>query len=233
MTQPDKSQVKAFYDEHYYADIGGAGTPTGHHLHLARRLGIKNGDRVLDVACGTGEWLKAALGAGAEVAGIDLSEKAVEFCRRDNPAGRFYCQGAEELPFEAGYFDLVSCLGSLEHFPDKAGSLAEMARVLRPGGGLLLSVPNSEFIGYRTGLYRGTNQARVIETPLRIAQWESLGCGAGLELREKWKDLHFLNRDWIVQNGWLRAIPRGLGALAIAILPMGMQYQVYFRFSKS
>jgi SAM-dependent methyltransferase len=232
MIKPDKDHVKAFYDQHYYADIKGAGVPTRHHINLTARLGLANGEKLLDVACGTGEWLKAVAGCGGAVSGVDLSEKAIEFCQTDNPSGDFYCQSADALPFDNGYFDWVSCLGSLEHFPEKPDSLAEMARVLRPGGQLLISVPNIEFVGYRTGLYGGTNQARVIETPLRIEEWVALGEGAGLLLREKWKDLHFLNPDWILQNGWLRAIPRGLGALAIAALPLSMQYQVYFRFTK-
>jgi SAM-dependent methyltransferase len=232
MTQPDKAQVKDFYDKQYYSDIVGAGSPTSHHFRLARRIGIEKGDKVLDVACGTGEWVKAAVTCGATATGIDLSEKAIEFCRSDNPAADFYCQGADSLPFDTGNFDLVSCLGSLEHFPDKAAALEEMTRVLKSGGRLLISVPNSAFIGYRTGLYRGTNQAAVIETPLRIEEWLALGSGAGLQLVDKWKDLHFFNPGWIGQNGWLKAIPRGLAAVTLAALPLGMQYQVYFCFTK-
>lgn len=134
MIQPDKGQVKDFYDQHYYADIEGAGEPSSHHTRLARRIGLAQGDKVLDVACGTGEWLKAAMRCGAVISGIDLSEKAIEFCRADNPAGTFFSQSADRLPFEAGQFDWVSCLGSLEHFPEKSRSLVEMARVLKTGG---------------------------------------------------------------------------------------------------
>lgn len=232
MKQPDKAAVKAFYDKHYYANVIGAGEPTTHHRQLAKRIALGKGDKVLDVACGTGAWLKAAQKRGAEVSGIDLSERAIEFCRWDNSGGQYFCQSADSLPFETGYFDWVTCLGSLEHFPEKSESLAEMARVMKPGGHLLISVPNSEFVGYLTGLYRGTNQAQVIETPLKISEWEALGEGAGLTLERKWRDLHFMNRDWILQNGWSKALPRLVAASVIAVLPMRLQYQVYFCFRK-
>jgi SAM-dependent methyltransferase len=229
---PDQDQVKEFYDQHYYADIESAGVPTGHHRRIARRIGITAGDNVLDVACGTGEWLQAARSLGALVSGIDLSEKAIEFCQSNNPAGTFLCQGAQNLPFDDGSFDWLTCFGSLEHFPDKASSLGEMARVVKVGGQVLISVPNSDFIGYKTGLYGGTNQAAVIETPLKICEWEALAAGAGLQMEDKWRDLHFFNPDWVLQSGWLRALPRMLAASAIAALPLNMQYQVYFHYTK-
>lgn len=97
MTQPDRDQVREFYDQHYYADIEGGGQPTQHHIQLAKRLQIDADDHLLDVACGTGEWLKAVCAGGARVSGVDLSEKAVEFCRKDNPIGDFHCQSCEQL----------------------------------------------------------------------------------------------------------------------------------------
>ena len=226
--QPDPERVKEFYDQNYYANVEGAGEPTAHHQRLARRLGIGSGHLVLDVACGTGEWLQAAHGRGAGIAGVDLSAKAIAFCRENNPAGEFYSQGAESLPFADASVDLVSCLGSLEHFPDKSAALCEMYRVLKPGGALLISVPNSDFLGYRLGLYGGTNQAGVIETPLPIGEWQQLVTGAGFALQEQWRDLHFFNPGWMTQNGALQAVPRALSACLIALLPLGLQYQVYF-----
>lgn len=230
--QPDQEQVQKFYDENYYADIKGAGSPTAHHRRLAQRLGITAGQRVLDCACGTGEWLQAAYERGAIIFGVDLSEKAISFCSQNNPEGRFLAQGAENLPFDDESMDIITCLGSLEHFPDKPAALAEMWRLLKPGASLVISVPNSNFLGYRLGLYGGTNQAGVIETPLRILEWESLATGAGFAVQRKWRDLHFFSAGWITQNGWLKALPRAISACAIAVLPLELQYQVYFHLQK-
>lgn len=230
--QPDQDQVKKFYDENYYADIKGAGSPTAHHRRLARRLGICAGQRVLDVACGTGEWLQAAYEREALIFGVDLSEKAISFCSRNNPEGQFLANSAENLPFGNESMDIISCLGSLEHFPDKPAALAEMYRLLKPGACLVISVPNSNFLAYRLGLYGGTNQAGVIETPLRILEWQELATEVGFSVERKWRDLHFCSAEWMVQNGWLQALPRALAACAITVLPLELQYQVYFQFQK-
>lgn len=230
--QPDQNQVQKFYDENYYADIKGLGRPTAHHRRLARRLGIVAGQRVLDVACGTGEWLQAAYESGAHIFGVDLSEKAISFCRQSHPEGEFQATSAENLPFDDESMDVISCLGSLEHFPDKPAALAEMYRLLKPGAYLVISVPNSNFLGYRLGLYGGTNQAGIIETPLRVFEWEELATGAGFSVDLKWRDLHFLSVGWVTQNGWVKALPRAISACAIAALPLDSQYQVYFRFQK-
>lgn len=229
---PDERQVQDFYDGEYYADIQGAGEPTGHHRRLVKRLGIASGDAVVDIACGTGEWLAAAREQGARVAGIDLASRAIDFCRARMPEGEFYCQGATQLPFPDASADLVTCLGSLEHFPDKSAALREMYRIVRPGSALVFSVPNSDFLGYRLGLYKGTNQAGVIETPLPVGEWEHLGLAAGFNCEERWRDLHFVNLGWMSQSGAWLALPRACAALAIAALPLSLQYQVYFRFRK-
>jgi ubiquinone/menaquinone biosynthesis C-methylase UbiE len=230
--QPDQDQVRKFYDENYYAEIKGVGNPTAHHRRLAQRLGITAGHRVLDVACGTGEWLQAAHERGAHVFGVDLSEKAISFCTRNNPQGKFLAVSAENLPFDAGSMDIVTCLGSLEHFPDKPAALAEMHRLLKPGAFLVISVPNINFLGYRLGLYRGTNQAGIIETPLRISVWEKLATDAGFTVEQRWRDLHFFSIEWMTRNGWVKALPRAVSACAIAALPLELQYQVYFLLGK-
>ncbi len=63
----------------------------------------------------------------------------------------------KSLPFDDESFDLVTCLGSLEHFPDPAASAKEMKRVLKPGGEALIFVPNLFFLGHIWfGLRHGT-----------------------------------------------------------------------------
>ncbi len=63
----------------------------------------------------------------------------------------------ESLPFEDDSFDVVTCIGSLEHFPDPAAGAGEMARVLRPGGTAVIFVPNLFFLGHVWfGVSRGT-----------------------------------------------------------------------------
>jgi SAM-dependent methyltransferase len=95
--------------------------------------------RVLDAGCGSGRELEELRPYGG-VAGIELNPDAAEVARGrgdfDVRIGR-----VEELPWEAATFDLITCLDVIEHTPDDRMALAELRRVSKPGGWLLLTVP--------------------------------------------------------------------------------------------
>lgn len=229
---PDQTQVKDFYDSEYYATLPDILEASSHHKKLATKLGIKNGMNVLDVACGTGAWLKAVSELGANIAGIDLSEKAIQFCQKHLPEGDFYCQPATPLPFPDNQFDVVTCLGSLEHFPNQLSAVKEISRVLKPTGKAIILVPNSEFLGLKLGLFKGTDQTKAIEKPATLQEWEKLFSEGGISHVSSWKDTHILSRQWILQRGRLNAISRAAISLAAYSLPLRMQYQVYFECTK-
>jgi SAM-dependent methyltransferase len=92
--------------------------------------------RVLEVGCGQGwasEWIKEEL--GAEVVAVDQSERMVELTRRRGVDARV--GDVQDLPFEDESFDAVLAAWMLYHVPDLDSGLAELARVLRPGGRLV------------------------------------------------------------------------------------------------
>jgi 2-polyprenyl-3-methyl-5-hydroxy-6-metoxy-1,4-benzoquinol methylase len=104
------------------------------------------GLRVLNVGCGTGGFNAAAERAGASTWGIDASDDAIRICelrRALGAGGRYARAAAEALPFPAGAFDVVYCLSTLEHVESVEAAVAEMVRVLRPGGAVLLYAPNA------------------------------------------------------------------------------------------
>lgn len=220
-------EVSRYYDETYYRDAAGVAPHVSAHLQRLARRFVQPGMQVLDVACGTGEWLLAAQARGAVPAGIDISRTATGICRRRMPEGEFHTGPAETLPFPAGRFDLVSCLGSLEHFLDQAGALREMLRVARPDARFLILVPNADFLTRRLGLFRGTWQTAVREDVKTLAAWQALFESAGLRVERRWRDLHVLSPHWILLRGPWRAPLRALQALLLAIWPLRWQYQVY------
>jgi SAM-dependent methyltransferase len=95
---------------------------------------IGAGTRVLDVGCGSGELCALAAGRGASVSGLDASGAMVELARRRVPGADLRVGAMERLPWPDGAFDVVTAVNALAFAADPAAALAELARVTRPGG---------------------------------------------------------------------------------------------------
>jgi cyclopropane fatty-acyl-phospholipid synthase-like methyltransferase len=113
---------------------------------LIHQLGSQQGQRVLDVGCGLGEpATRLARSTGCKVEGITISPsqaaQAEQWARLHDPSGqtKFHCADAMALPFPDGSFDAAWAVESMFHMPDHAKVLREVARVLRPGGRLLVA----------------------------------------------------------------------------------------------
>ncbi|WP_037374758.1 class I SAM-dependent methyltransferase [Sedimenticola selenatireducens] len=110
---------------------------------MVDRLGVGLGDRVLDVACGTGVLACAAatrVGNDGCVVGLDINPEMLAVARRKNTVIDWQQGPAEALPYENGSFDRVASQFGFMFFEDQAGALREMLRVLRPGGQLAVAV---------------------------------------------------------------------------------------------
>jgi demethylmenaquinone methyltransferase/2-methoxy-6-polyprenyl-1,4-benzoquinol methylase len=108
-------------------------------------IDIGEGDRVLDVGCGTGFATEGLLEHTGDVHGLDQSphqlEKAWEKFGKHGDV-RFYFGDAERLPFAEDTFDVVWSSGSIEYWPDPIAALREAKRVAKPGGEVLIVGPN-------------------------------------------------------------------------------------------
>ncbi len=92
---------------------------------------------LLDVACGTGVVARTArdvVGSGGRVVGVDLNPAMLDVARNARPDLAWVQGDAEDLPFADAEFDVVLCQSALFFFPDPARAVAEMARVIVPGG---------------------------------------------------------------------------------------------------
>jgi len=113
---------------------------------MVREAGLSEGARALDVACGTGVVARCAArlcGARGRSTGLDIDPAMIEVARatsvREGLAVEYHCAAATDLPFEPAGFDAAFCLHGLQYFPDKAQALAELYRVMRPGGTLVVA----------------------------------------------------------------------------------------------
>ena len=106
---------------------------------LAATSVVRPGDRVLDAACGTGDLAIADRAAGAlTVTGLDFSERMLARARRKAPTLEWVVGDLLELPFEAATFDAATVGFGIRNVSDLECGLAELRRVLRPGGRLAI-----------------------------------------------------------------------------------------------
>jgi ubiquinone/menaquinone biosynthesis C-methylase UbiE len=118
------------------------------------RLGLKSGDKVLDLGCGFGRHAFEAVRRGASVVALDAGRDEVKGVAAmfiamveagelaEGSVHANVVQGdALHLPFPDGAFDRVICSEVLEHIPDDLSAMSELARVLRPGGTMAITVP--------------------------------------------------------------------------------------------
>lgn len=227
-------EIQAYYDSDYYRNIKFKPHTISHHLrNLADKIEIKNGTKVLDVACGSGEWLMACQERGAAIYGIDISNNAIDHCKATFKPENFYVTAAESLPFEDGQFNVVTCLGSLEHFVSPEKALKEMVRVAQNNAIFILLVPNKDFLTRKLGIFSGTNQVLAKEDVKTLDEWRELFYTCGLSVAQRWKDLHILSWQWISSSHWYNVPVRAIQAIALLFWPLHWQYQVYHLCLKS
>jgi len=152
MSNADQAELNKFSQlAHRWWDPGAEFKPL-HDINPLRlgwidRLAGLAGKQVVDVGCGGGILAEAMAGMGAQVTGIDLSEKAIKVAKlhllESGLQVEYRLQSAESLAEERpqGY-DLVTCMEMLEHVPDPASTVAACARLAKPGGWIFLSTIN-------------------------------------------------------------------------------------------
>ena len=190
------------YQRHFVPVIG---RPLA--IDLVETAGIRAGQRVLDVACGTGvvtRLVAERVGPAGQVAGADINaamlEAARSFSAGDEPPIAWYETAAEAMPLPDASFDVVLCQLGLQFMQDKEAALREMRRVLVPGGQVFISVPRPmPFFGVMTdAVARHIDPAtasfvRLVFSLGDTTELERLLAGAGFEgvtVRLTTKEMH-------------------------------------------
>ena len=176
---------------------------------LVALAGAGPDDRALDVACGPGFLTLAFAKACAQARGIDATPAFVERARRvaaeRGIANASFAQGdVNALPEQDGVYDVVACRAAFHHFPDPARVLAEMARVAKPGGTLLvadlLGSDDPAQAALHDRIERLCDPTHVRALPL--PEFRRLFRAQGLELvREPGSELHYDVEAWIAHGG--------------------------------
>jgi SAM-dependent methyltransferase len=144
-----------FYEKAYFhGRRSGRDRRFAHRVRKARRwiasvLEFVDARSLLDIGCSFGYVIEAGKRLGLASAGVDLSAYAVQVCRQRGH--RAEVGSLEKLPFSDGEFDAVIMKHVLEHTPTPQTALAEVRRILSPGGAVLIALPN---LMYWKGQYR-------------------------------------------------------------------------------
>ncbi len=153
---------------------------------LARLLAVlPSGARALDIGCGGGIPVTAALARVAEVVGVDVSPVQIREARARVPQARFVLGDIMTLEFEAGSFDAVTAFYALFHLPreEHAALIERVAGWLRPGGHALLTVGRTSHPGYTepdffgVTMYWSHHEADWYAAAMRAAGFEILERG--------------------------------------------------------
>ena len=134
-------QQSAGYDAEAGGGLFAADEPVVAECLHGRTPGV-----ALDAACGTGRFAEFLAKRGHRVIGVDSSPDMLAHARRRVPDGEFYVGDLDRLPLADDSVDVVVCSLALVHVPDLQPVLAEFARVLRPGGDLVISDIHHEHV---------------------------------------------------------------------------------------
>lgn len=189
---------------------------------LRNAVGPQVGEKILDVAAGTGASSAILADSGARVIGCDISEGMIEVGRQRHPEIEFVIGNAMALDFEDDTFDAVTICWGLRNIPETDTALKEMLRVTKPGGRLVVcefsTPPNAAF----RGLYRA-HMETVMPAIARVFSSDPDAYDYLVESILAWPDQETLGRI-IHEAGWddveYRNLTGGIAALHRAIKPL-------------
>lgn len=195
---------------------------------VIKLLSVKEGGRLLDVACGTGMLLTKARERGLECYGIDISEEAIKQTSGKVEATLEIKDVNEGLPFPTEFFDYITCVESLEHFQNQVFVIREMARTLKAGGKVIITVPNENFIVIKLG--HEIDPQPVVKR-YTLCEWTNVLESNGLYVKRVLKN-NALAENWRSAGTWFNLCLKLLGRPLVPLLPLSLSVGFIFLCEK-
>ena len=216
--QPDEvagmfDEVASNYD--FTNAVLSGGNATLWRLATTKAIDPQEGERILDIACGTGTSSASIARSGATVVGLDFSAGMLEQARKKHNGIEFVLGDAEKLPFVSDEFDAVTVSFGLRNVNDPKAALSEMYRVLKPGGRLVIC----EFSRPPVAVLRASYFAYLKYVMPGVASVTGSNAAAYKYLEESikdWPEQGTLSQ-WIRGAGFTRVAYRNLTAGIVAL----------------
>lgn len=217
----DHGHIKAYYEERYGSRPEDAFPPDPgrYQAWFGTLLSSPPRDaRFLDYGCGVGYVCSLFCELGYEVTGVDISPSALERAREREPRATFLESPDDAtLPFGDRTFDVVACLGTIEHVPEPLPVIRELRRVAVDDAVGIWVVPNSRSPFFWLG--HGTEQLE--EHPRSLRAWRDLLAEGGWRVTGVERDPGPVERPIASWKRWAQA--------ALNRLPVGLTYQFVLR----
>jgi demethylmenaquinone methyltransferase / 2-methoxy-6-polyprenyl-1,4-benzoquinol methylase len=214
------NEVAAMFDEvakHYDRtnSVLSVGNARRWRAATVRAVAPQPGERILDIAAGTGTSSAALAKSGADVVAVDFSKGMIEVGRSKHPSIDFVEADASVLPFKTGEFDAVTISFGLRNIEDPKKALAEMYRVTKPGGRLVIC----EFSKPPRALFRAGYWAYlkyVMPVVVTTSSSNPEAYSYLLDSIQEWPDQETL-AQWIRGAGFTRVAYRNLTVGIVAL----------------
>lgn len=202
------------------------------YLWLMDVLKLQPGEQYLDISCGRGQLVELARQQGSVGHGLDLSHTALKLSHRERRIKNLVTANSQVLPYASDVFDVVSNIGSLEHYVDMKTAVQEMARVLKPNGRCIVLVPNTFslltniWIAFREG--RTSIDHQPIQRYGSRQEWHYLLEDNGLVVDKTLKYERERPRTWADWKDYLRHPKTMLRWLLTPLIPLNLIFCFVF-----
>lgn len=203
------------------------------YLWLLDKIPLPSTGNLLDVSCGTGELVRLAIAKSLTAVGIDFSNIVTHRAAEASSDEAAYLTAAgESLPFTDESFDIVTNIGSLEHFINPAEGIREMSRVMKKDGAAVVLVPNTFSLLSNVLSVLRTGSIAIDEQPIQRygsrADWAALLQGNGLHVLKTIKYERPYPRSWQDLVYYLRKPKELLRVALTPFIPTNLAYAFLF-----
>lgn len=229
-TETDQQSRQAY--DALYKDTNLSLRPS-YYKWLISMFNLQAGESYLDVSCGRGQLIHLAQEKSAIAHGLDFSYQVLLQGRNQAYINRLTTGNSQCLPYAANSFDVVSNIGSVEHYADMPAAIREMARILKPSGRVYILVPNtfSLLVNIWTALRQGKTSIdpyQPIQRYAARAEWQKLLETNGLKVVKTHKYEREFPRTWADVRYYLTHPKTLLRLIATPFIPLNLAFCFLF-----